>query len=94
VSVAEKAGTMLTKLVPNIQKTAELVQEISAANREQTMGVSQINKAIHELEQGTQQNSMTFDRLSAIAKELTHQAEILREAIAFFKTSSMVEELP
>jgi methyl-accepting chemotaxis protein len=87
VSIVERAGAMLSQLVPTIQKTAELVQEISAASREQTLGVDQTNHAIQELEQGTQQNSTTFDRLSTIARELTVQAETLGEAMSFFKTS-------
>ena len=86
VGIAERAGQMLTQLVPNIQKTTELVQEISAASRKQNMGVSQINQAIQQLEQVTQQNSTTFEQLSAIAKELADQAEQLRDTMAFFKT--------
>jgi methyl-accepting chemotaxis protein len=87
VRAVERAGTMLAQLVPTIQKTAGLVQEISAASREQTLGVDQINHAIQELEQGTQQNSTTFDRLSAIAQELTHRSKDLHKAMTFFKTS-------
>jgi methyl-accepting chemotaxis protein len=84
VTVAEKAGDMLACLVPDIQKTAELVQEISAASREQTSGTNQINRAIQQLDQVTQQNSATSEELSATAEELSSQAEHLRETMAFF----------
>jgi len=85
VAVAEKAGEMLTKLVPDIQKTAELVQEISAASKEQNTGAGQINKAIQQLDQITQQNSSTSEELSATAEELASQAEQLQHTIGFFK---------
>ena len=84
VAVAENAGKMLNQLVPDIQKTAELVQEISAASREQNSGTQQINRAIQQLDQVTQQNSATAEQLSATAEELAAQAEHLQQAINFF----------
>ena len=57
VEVAEKAASLLNVIVPNIQKTAELVQEISAASKEQDSGAEQINKAIQQLDQVIQQNA-------------------------------------
>jgi methyl-accepting chemotaxis protein len=85
VQVAEKAGTMLAKLVPDIQKTAELVQEISAASREQTTGAGQINGAIQQLNQVIQQNAGAAEEMSSTAEELSSQAEQLQEAIAYFQ---------
>ena len=85
VALAERAGAMLITLVPDIQQTAELVQEISAASREQSTGAGQINNAIQQLDQVTQQNSATSEELSATAEELAGQAEQLRETMAFFK---------
>ncbi len=85
VEVAEKAGQMLAKLVPDIQKTAELVQEISAASKEQTSGSAQINAAIQQLNHVIQQNAGATEEISATAEELLTQAEQLRGAIAFFK---------
>ncbi|MFN2302676.1 MAG: hypothetical protein ACK2TV_03000, partial [Anaerolineales bacterium] len=93
VAVAEKAGEMLTKLVPNIQKTAELVQEISVASKEQNTGAGQVNRAIQQLDQVTQQNSATSEELSAIAEELTSQAEMLQNTIAFFKAGEADPEM-
>jgi methyl-accepting chemotaxis protein len=85
VAIAEKAGEMLQKLVPDIQKTAELVKEITAASKEQNTGAGQINRAIQQLDQVTQQNSATAEELSATAEELAAQAGHLQSTIAFFK---------
>ncbi len=85
VDVAERAGQMLEKLVPDIQKTSELVQEISAASKEQAGGADQINGAIQELNQVIQQNACAAEEMTSTAEELSSQAEQLQEAILFFK---------
>ncbi len=85
VSVAEQAGGMLAKLVPDIQKTAELVQEIAASSREQNSGADQINKAIQQLDQVIQQNAGASEEMAATAEELSSQADMLAEAIGFFR---------
>ncbi len=85
VDIAEKAGAMLTKLVPDIQKTSELVQEISAASKEQNSGADQINAAIQELNQVIQQNAGAAEEMASTAEELSSQAEQLSGAIAYFK---------
>jgi methyl-accepting chemotaxis protein len=85
MQVAEKAGDMLSKLVPDIQKTADLVQEISAASKEQTTGADQINSAIQQLNQVIQQNAGAVEEMSSTAEELSSQAEMLQETISFFK---------
>jgi PAS domain S-box-containing protein len=84
VETAEQAGAMLAKLVPDIQKTAELVQEISAASKEQTSGADQINTAIQQLNQVIQQNAGATEELASTAEELSAQAEQLRETTSFF----------
>ncbi|MBF0284196.1 MAG: methyl-accepting chemotaxis protein [Magnetococcales bacterium] len=86
VQVAERAGAIINKLVPDIQRTAELVQEISAASREQTQGASQINSAIQQLDQVIQRNAGASEEMAATAEELNSQADQLSQAIAFFKT--------
>ena len=75
VSVAENAGRMLEKIVPDIQKTAELVQEISAASREQNAGTEQINQAIMQLDRIIQQNAAAAEEMSATVEEQSSQAE-------------------
>jgi len=84
VQIAEKAGAMLTTMVPDIQKTAELVQEISASSREQDTGAEQINKAMQQLDQVIQQNASAAEQMSSTAEELSSQAEQLQSSIAFF----------
>ncbi len=94
VQVAEKAGEMLTKIVPDIQKTAELVQEISSASQEQNSGAEQINKALLQLDEVTQQTAQSSEELAATSEELSSSAQQLssvhvkelHDAIAFFKT--------
>lgn len=85
VGIAEKAGEMLKRIVPDIQKTAELVQEINAASREQNAGADQINKAIQQLDQVVQQNASASEEMSSTAEELAGQAEQLQATIAYFK---------
>ena len=85
VEVAEKAGEMLSNIVPDIRKTAELVQEISAASNEQNAGTEQINKAIQQLDQVTQQNASASEEMASTAEELASQADQLQDSISFFK---------
>ncbi|MBI4979342.1 MAG: methyl-accepting chemotaxis protein [Spirochaetes bacterium] len=99
VGVAEKAGEMLSKLVPDIQKTAELVAEISAASSEQNNGAKQINNAIQQvntvvqqvngavqqLSSVVQQNSANAEEVASTAEELNAQASQMQDATAFFK---------
>ncbi|MFX4385229.1 hypothetical protein ABTA34_20225, partial [Acinetobacter baumannii] len=84
VKAATEAGEMLTRLVPDIRRTAELVAEISAACREQDIGADQINTAIQQLDTVTQQNAGSSEEISATAEELASQAEELLGAIGYF----------
>ena len=86
VKVAAEAGDMLTRLVPDIKRTAELVEEISAACREQDIGAEQINQAIQQLDKVTQQNASASEEMSATSEELAAQAEQLEQTISFFRT--------
>lgn len=79
---------MLAKLVPDIQRTAELVQEITAASREQDAGADQINKAIQQLDQVVQQNAAAAEQMASTAEELSGQAEQLQGSISFFKVGA------
>ncbi len=86
VKVSEKAGEMLDKLVPDIQKTAELVQEITASSKEQDAGAEQINKALQQLEKVIQQNASAAEEMASTTEELTGQADQLMSALGFFRT--------
>ena len=84
VEIAEQAGRMLEQMVPDIQRTAELVREIAAASREQDAGAEQVNKAIQQLDQVIQQNASASEEMASTSEELSSQAEHLQQAIAFF----------
>ena len=84
VKAAQAAGDMLSKLVPNIKRTAQLVEEISAASREQNTGAAQINLAIQQLDKVTQQNSAAAEQMSSTSEELASQAEQLKATISYF----------
>jgi methyl-accepting chemotaxis protein len=86
VKVSEKAGEMLDKLVPDIKRTAELVQEIAAASKEQDTGAEQINQALVQLEKVIQQNASASEEMASTTEELTSQSEQLVSALAFFRT--------
>ncbi len=86
VALAEGAGEMLVKLVPDIRKNADLIQEISAASTEQNSGAAQINQAIQQLDQVIQQNAAASEEMASTAEELSSQAEQLQSTISFFKT--------
>ncbi len=88
VAVSEKAGQMLIKLVPDIRRTAELIQEISASSNEQSTGVEQINIAIQQLDTVIQQNASASEELSSASEELSAQAVALKDSVSYFKTSN------
>jgi methyl-accepting chemotaxis protein len=74
-------------MVPAIRKTADLVQEISAASSEQSSGVGQINSAVGQLNQTTQQNASSSEELAATSEEMSSQAEQLQQTMTFFKVA-------
>ncbi|WP_082652554.1 methyl-accepting chemotaxis protein [Aureimonas sp. AU12] len=85
LAASEEAGQMLLQLVPDIQRTAELVTEISAACREQSVGIDQINQAIQQLDQVTQANAGAANEMSATSEQLSAEAGRLDERAAFFR---------
>lgn len=87
VKIAEGAGEKLTHLVPDIRKTADLVQEISAASNEQKTGIEQINQAIIQLDSVTQQNAGASEQMASTAEQLSSQAEQLQNTMDYFKLS-------
>jgi methyl-accepting chemotaxis protein len=88
VRTAERSGTLLAELVPAIRKTADLVQEVAAASREQASGISQVNKAIGHMDQVTQRNAAAGEELASTAEEVASQAESLQQLITFFKVGN------
>ena len=88
VHLAEQAGALLDQIVPNIQKTSDLVQEITAASQEQSSGAGQINIAMSQMNQITQQNASASEELAATAEEMNAQASQLQELISYFRLGS------
>jgi methyl-accepting chemotaxis protein len=88
VGLAEKAGKLLDEIVPATKKTADLVQEITAASEEQTTGVGQVNAAMSQLNQITQQNASASEELAATAEEMNGQANSLQDLMSFFTIAS------
>jgi len=87
VQIAEESGKLLASIVPDIQKTARLVQEITAASIEQNSGAEQINNAINQLNQVTQQNAAAAEEMATSTEELSSQSDQLKDMIAFFKVN-------
>ncbi len=85
LQVSESAGEKLRALVPSIRRTADLVQEISAAAREQNAGAEQINAAIRELDSVIQQNAAASTESASIAESLANQSAELRSALGYFR---------
>ncbi len=91
LAVAEKAGGMLRKIVPDIERTSELVQEITASCREQSLGADQMNKAIQQLDQVIQQNASASEETASTSEELAAQAQRLQHEMQFFKLGESVQ---
>ena len=85
VTIAERAGGLLEVMVPNIQKTSALVEEITAASEEQQSGVEQVNNAISQLETVAQTNASASEELAATSEELSAQSAQLKQTVGFFK---------
>lgn len=94
VNIAEKAGDMLNRLIPDIERTAELVQEISAASSEQSSGSEQINRAIQQLDQVIQQNAASSEEMVSTAESLASQAEQLQTMMSFFHIAEAKNDAP
>ncbi|WP_062117575.1 HAMP domain-containing methyl-accepting chemotaxis protein [Aureimonas sp. AU40] len=91
---SEEAGRMLDALVPDIRKTAELVSEISAACREQSVGIEQINQAIQQLDQVTQSNAGSANEMAATAGQLSSEVQRLEATTSFFKLENGIGSKP
>ena len=88
MGVADRAGAMLAELVPQIGRTAELIQEIATSSAEQDKGVSGISQAVSQLDQVVQSNASASEEMASTSEELSSQAQLLAEAMTFFKVAS------
>ncbi len=94
VGMAERAGKLLDEIVPATKKTADLVQEITSASEEQNAGVGQINNAMNQLSQITQQNASASEELAATAEEMSGQAANLQQLMSFFNIGGSAPSRP
>ena len=85
VAITEKAGEIIGQVVPGIQKTASLIQEISAASFEQKTGTEQIVIAITQMDKVAQQSASSSEELASTAEEMNSQSEQLKELVGYFK---------
>ncbi len=84
-AMADKANESLLAIVPDIEKTANLVQEITSASIEQNSGADQVNNAVQQLSHLAQQNAATSEELATTSEEMTAQAEQLKQSVSYFK---------
>ncbi|WP_026473508.1 methyl-accepting chemotaxis protein [Alkaliflexus imshenetskii] len=87
LELTESAGIQMMEIIPQIEKTSHLVQEISVASDEQSVGANQVNNAIQELSHVIQQNAAASEEMASSAEELSSQAESLKSLIGYFKVS-------
>jgi len=93
VMVAERAGTLIDAIIPGIQKTAELVQEIASASHEQSQGIEQINKALTQLDEVIQQNASSSEEMAGMSEELSGQSKQLSDMVSYFKVQTVEDEI-
>ncbi|NJK85002.1 MAG: PAS domain-containing protein [Bacteroidales bacterium] len=91
VKISVSAGEQLAMVVPEMEKTARLVQEITAASIEMNSGAVQVNTAIQQLNQVTQRNAAASEEMATSSEELSGQSDTLKEIVAFFKTGNEAE---
>jgi methyl-accepting chemotaxis protein len=94
VRVAEQSGRLLSELVPNVQKAAEIIREVSSASSEQSQGVNQVNRAMTQVDEVTQRTASAAEELSSTAEELAAQAESLQELMSVFRVANDHLALP
>lgn len=92
LDIAERTGELLKEMVPGIQKTAELVQNISAAGTEQAGGIGEVNNAMCQLEQTIQENAASTEEMATSSREFSSQAERLLEVSSFFQISDALRK--
>ena len=92
VQIVENASIRLSQIVPEIEKTATLVQEIASSSLEQNSGAEQVNNAIQQLNIVTQNNAASAEELATNSEEMASQAELLKELIAYFKVNGTEQQ--
>ena len=89
--LAERAGLLLGELLPEIERTASLISEISAASTEQNSGIQQISRAMQDLDSGTQNNTAIARDITARAEDFSTMAVRMKETVSYFRLSGETE---
>jgi len=91
VELVNKAGSALAEIVESINKVAHIVADIATASSEQATGIEQVNKALTQMDEVTQQNSALVEENAATAKTLEQQAHAMSERVSFFRVGDEAE---
>jgi methyl-accepting chemotaxis protein len=91
VGLVNQAGTSLNEILASIKQVADIVAEIASASQEQSTGIDQINKALSQMDEVTQQNSALVEENAASAKTLEHQSDAMNQKVAFFRLAAQAE---
>jgi methyl-accepting chemotaxis protein len=94
VELVNKAGASLSEIVESIKEVADLVSDIAGASIEQSSGVDEVNRALTQMDEVTQQNSALVEENAATAKTLEHQAKTMDERVSFFRLDTAGHAMP
>ncbi len=92
--LVDASGRALTEIVGSVKKVTDIVAEIAAASQEQSSGIDQVNKAVMQMDEGTQQNAALVEEAAAASKSMEEQAHNLTQVVAFFKTGESTAARP
>ena len=92
--LVQNAGSTMDEIVRSVQRVSDIIGEITAASTEQSGGIAEVNTAVNQLDQMTQQNAALVEQSAAAAESLRDQAERLAQAVAVFKLSGAGASLP
>ncbi|CAJ0788534.1 hypothetical protein LMG7141_02097 [Ralstonia condita] len=85
-ALVAEAGTVIDEVVVAVKRVTDIMGEISAASDEQSSGIEQVNQAVNQMDEVTQQNAALVEEAAAAALSLEEQAQLLRDAVAAFRT--------
>ncbi|MEX0830044.1 MAG: methyl-accepting chemotaxis protein [Nitrospirales bacterium] len=86
-ALVNQSGQTLSEIVNSVKRVTDIIAEISAASQEQASGIDQVNKAVMQMDQGTQQNAALVEEATSASQSMKQQAEALLEQVTFFKTN-------
>ncbi len=87
-ALVRQAGTTMGEIVASVQRVTDIMADISAASQEQSSGIEQVNQAVVQMDETTQQNAALVEEASAAARSMEEQANLLAEAVSVFRTGA------